>query len=156
MWELSISIKAGRSTHLYKGGVFMSTDFSNRIQAISTAYSWQLEAQKAFIAKWMKLSNEIIIPTLQIARDNFNGYDSSLKIEGGSGGKVSLAIEIIPFPKVPKKLFYSPKAQEGMITMVSCPENRKEPIDFPLDQISIDLIEGHVESFLKEALGIKP
>jgi len=126
----------------------MSEGFGNRIQAIRDAYVTKLVARGAFVAEWSRVSEEIILPVLHLARQNLTLRNLTLKIEGGNGSDIVAVVHTTPIGKDVKKLCYHPQPDEGMIMVAS----GGTPTGFPLDMISTDLVESHVEAYLREAL----
>jgi hypothetical protein len=151
MWELSISIRGGRSPHLREGEFLMSQDFGKRIEAISETYSAKKAAQRAFLVAWSKVMNDTILPVLKAAREHFHPGNNHLDIN--RNGSIALEIRSVPV-KDAKKLIYSPRSFSEEIVVITRIGDEQHTESIPLDLISTDLVESHVEAFLKEALKI--
>ncbi len=133
----------------------MSDDFGNRIRGIRKAYAEQVKAGQAFVHAWFKVQTETIRPVFEIAKKEFSTGSVALSFEEKEG-TLTLDFRTIPVGKNLKKLTYSPsRFEEDVVVRTDLGDGNPRSERIPLEDISTDLIESHVEDFLKNALRLK-
>jgi len=137
----------------------MSEDFANRLEAIRSAYVEKSNARKRFTAAWSKISSETVKPTLDTARRAMNHFEVSIDLKGDGHNGLNFTVSTLPLGKGgegSQQLSYRPRLDEEVIAVtMKTNEGTSDIQSFPLDTISVDLIECHVEDFLKRALKLR-
>lgn len=131
----------------------MSEEFINQIRAIEAAYLDKLRSRQAFIAEWSRVSNDVIKPVFRAAKMSLKTRSLSLDIEE-KDDEICLIVRTIPMPASgPRKLTYRPKRHEEVVVVVGTDASREQ--HYGLADLSDNLVEVHVENFLKEALRLE-
>jgi hypothetical protein len=154
MWALSIEIRGGRSPYQPERSLLVSDEFNTKIKSIRVAYADKLNARQLFSNLWFKISREIILPVLKVAESGLNHSHLHTHCEE-KDGEIYLSLAQIPMRKggMSRLSYYCNDREDRIIRATEISGNRTtEPI--ALESLSTELIESHVEHFLKQALDL--